>query len=265
MRPALVMPMHDPDGFLFPHLAAVTPALEGAFACAYMNLTAVTIKRQPEWAMWLEGQPFFCLTRCDDGQVGEQFAQLYRDAAAACPPEQVLHLGFVDRVAYALGSEHRGSFLTDVLAIGADVTPVLYHRSAAAWETHPANYRMFERMVTATGAALLGGRELDFAWCYMVITAGRLRALMPGVTRPDLSMLAEMVLGLEDELRVREVDWLAWEDPFLLGRDSVELKREREASSADVRKRLGYVVPMLQVLADFAATDGNGSQTDGTS
>jgi hypothetical protein len=74
-----------------------------------------------------------------------------------------------------------------------------------------------------------------------------------------------MVLGLEDELRLREVDWLAWEDPFLLGRDSVELKREREASSADVRKRLGYVVPMLQVLADFAATDGNGSQTDGTS
>lgn len=257
MQPAIVMPMHDPDGLLFPHLVAVTPALEGAFACAYMNLTAVTIERQPAWTEWLWSRPFFRITACDDGQgAGEQFAQLYRETAAACPPDQVLHLGFVDRVAYALGSEHRHSFLADVLPVMAGETPLLYHRSAAAWETHPANYRMFEGMVTASGAVLLDGRELDFAWCYLIITAGRLGALMPQVTRPDLSMLAEMVLGLHDKLTVREADWLAWEDPYLLGRDAAELKREREASADEVRKRLAYVIPMLQVLTDFAATDG---------
>jgi hypothetical protein len=242
--------MHDPDGILFPHLKDATPFLRQAFARGYVNLTAVTIERQPEWCAWLRSQSLFRITVCDDTHVGGQFAQLYRDAAAACPPNQVLHLGFVDRVAYALGSELREPFLVDVLAIRAGDTPLLYQRSAAAWETHPANYRMMEAMVTAAGAALLGGRVFDFAWCYLAITAGRLRSLMPGVTRPDLSMLAEMVLGLRDELRVREADWLAWEDPFILGREADALKREREGSPDEVRKRLGYVIPMLQVLAD---------------
>ena len=92
----------------------------------------------------------------------------------------------------------------------------------------------------------------------MTLSAGRLARLMPGVTRSDMSMLAEMVLGLRDELQVVEVDWLAWEDPYLLGRDAAELRREREASPGEMRKRLGYVIPMLQVLAEFGATDENG-------
>ncbi len=224
MRPAIVMPMHDPAGILFPHLKHATPFLKQAFARGLLSVTAVTLARQPDWAAWLDGEPFFdVLNGGDAARPGDQFAELYRHAAAVSPPEQALHLGFVDRVVYALGSDFRDAYLADVNAATHAETPRLYHRSAAAWATHPANYRVMEGAITTAGEALLG-RSLDFAWCYMTISAGRLARLMPAVTQPDMSMLAEMIVGLCDELEVREVDWLAWEDPYLLGRDAAELR-----------------------------------------
>ena len=57
-----------------------------------------------------------------------------------------------------------------------------------------------------------------------------------------------MLFYLQDHIQIRNVDWLAWEDPFLLGWDSNELKRERENSIAETHKRLSYAVPMLETL-----------------
>jgi hypothetical protein len=44
------------------------------------------------------------------------------------------------------------------------------------------------------------------------------------------------------------VDWLVWEDPFILNRDAAELKQEREQSLAETNKRIKYVLPMLETL-----------------
>jgi hypothetical protein len=63
-----------------------------------------------------------------------------------------------------------------------------------------------------------------------------------------LSMVAEMIFYLQDDLHTRDVDWLAWEDPFILSRDAAELKREREKSLEETQKRLSYVLPMLETL-----------------
>ena len=65
-------------------------------------------------------------------------------------------------------------------------------------------------------------------------------------------MVAEMVLFLQPEIKTREVDWLAWEDPFILRRDPEELKREREASPEETQKRLGYAVPMVETMVQYA-------------
>ena len=93
------------------------------------------------------------------------------------------------------------------------------------------------------------GRALDFAWCHLALTAGQLRHILPLVRNHDMSVLAEMVLLLRGvSSRPTEVGWLAWEDPLILGVDARKLKRERERGVEDVRKRLSYVLPMLQVL-----------------
>ena len=49
---------------------------------------------------------------------------------------------------------------------------------------------------------------------------------MPLVKNPDLSMVAEMIFYLQDHIQTRDVDWLAWEDPFILSRDAAELKHD---------------------------------------
>jgi hypothetical protein len=254
-RPIVVMPLHDPTGVLFPHLSRITPQLRALFAEAFIGVTAHTAAAQPEWLAWLKAQDFFRPLYQQPGlAVGDQFRELYVRAAAAYPPDQVLHLCFEDRLAFVLQGAHCQPFVADIQAVRPDQTPLIFHRSAAAWATHPHNYRVAEGMVTTAGE-LLFGQVLDFAWCHLALRASQLAAIMPGTRRPDISVVAEMVLQLRGaRIHTRDVDWLAWEDPFIEGYAPAQLKQEREASAPETHKRLAYVLPMLQLL--YAAADG---------
>jgi len=68
-------------------------------------------------------------------------------------------------------------------------------------------------------------------------------------------MVAEMIFYLQDKIQTRDVDWLAWEDPFILSRDSTALMCERENSLDETKKRLHYVLPMIETLTRLS---GNG-------
>jgi hypothetical protein len=252
MKPAIVMPLHDPPGLILPHVQKVTPLLRDVFDCAYVSMTAATAARHPAFDAWLDADPFFCVLRHpDDLPVGRDFLALYTAAATAALPDQVLHLCFPDRVSYSLQSGWADAFVADMRNTDAASVPLIYHRSPAAWDTHPRNYRDFENMVTVTGEWLFG-KTLDFAWCHLSLTAAQLRSVLPHMQSDDLSMVAAPVICLHDTIRTREVDWLAWEDPFILGRDPAELKAEREASPDEVRKRLNYVIPMLELIRQAA-------------
>jgi hypothetical protein len=249
MLPVIVMPYHDPGGQMRQHLEAILPDLKRMFRRAFVGVTPATIATQPAAVAWLAAEGFFdVIYRKLNTGVGEQFHALYAHAAATCAPDEMLHLCFVDRVAFALETAHRSAFMADARAVCAEDTPLMFHRSEAAWRTHPQNYRDIEGMATRAGE-LLFGQTLDFAWCHLVIQAGLLREILPGVKNADISMLAEMTLLLRDKLASRAVDWLAWEDPFLLSCDATNLKAERENSPLETRKRLAYIVPTLQVIA----------------
>ena len=251
MRPALVLPYHDPQGTLQPHLRAILPVLKEHFERAYLCPPPAT-RRQAEAMRFVEADDFFTVIPWDaEGPIGDFFAFLYRHAARAAPPEQALHLCFPDRLSFALEGEFRNAFLTDVDGLSHADLPLLFQRSPAAWATHPDNYREIETFVTRVGR-LLFGRELDYAWCHLVLTAAQLDALLPRVRNHDLSMVAELVLQLQPAIRTREVDWLAWEDPWILAVPPAELKRAREASPEETQKRLAYTLPMVAALVRFA-------------
>jgi hypothetical protein len=150
-------------------------------------------------------------------------------------------------VAFALEGKYGDSFLADVDSLTDNDLPLIFQRSPAAWETHPQNYCELEGIVTTVGQNLFG-KELDYGWCHIVVRAGQLREIMPLVKNPDLSMVAEMIYYLQDNIHTRAVDWLAWEDPFILKRNAAELKHEREHSLVETQKRLKYVLPMLETL-----------------
>jgi hypothetical protein len=162
----------------------------------------------------------------------------------------------VDRLAFALEGTYRATFLSDVDTLSANDLPLIFQRSKSAWESHPQNYRELEGMVTKVGHYLFRS-ELDYAWCHIAVHAAQLRQVMPLVRNPDLSLVAEMIFYLQDKIQTREVDWLAWEDPFILSRDSTELKLERENSPDETKKRLRYVLTMIDTLTRLSANGGN--------
>jgi hypothetical protein len=252
MKPALVFPFSDPDGTMFPHLQAILPDLKGHFDRAFITIPRNTLEGQPENVRLLGQDDFFRLfTIPSEAPVGDHFAFLYRQAAFTTHPEQIMHLCYLDRLSFALRTEYRERFLADVDVLTEGHLPLIFQRSESAWATHPKNYFELESFVTRVGQTLFS-KTLDYGWCHFVIQAGQLREVMPLIKKHDLSMVAEMVLRVQTDVKTREVDWLAWEDPFILGRDAGELKRERENSLAETQKRLSYVLPMVKLLTKFA-------------
>ena len=247
MKPVLAFPFNDADGTMFHHLQVILPDLKTHFEGAYLCPPLSTLKHTDPM-QWLRSDPFFTIFPVDrEMRIGEHFAYLYQRTASAAQPDQILHLCYLDRLAFALEGEYKDAFLKDIDSLSLSELPLIFQRSQRAWESHPQNYRELEGIVTTVGRNLFG-KELDFAWCHVVVRAGELREIMPLVENPDLSMVAEMIFHLRKNIQTREVDWLAWEDPFLLSRDGIELKQERENSLVETRKRLSYVLPMIDTL-----------------
>jgi hypothetical protein len=248
--PVLVSPLHDTDGLMFSHLKAITPLLKTIFARAYLNISPLTQGAQAHHVDRLQQDPFFQLTfNPPDTPIGDQFLFAYARAAQDCPSAQVLHLCFVDRVAFALQTQHRDCFVADVTQAADQHLPVLFQRSPAAWDTHPRNYREIEQVATQVGEHLFD-QKLDFAWCHLALQAQQLKRILPHIQGHDLDILAEIVLLLKDSIQTRDVDWLAWEDPFLHARDPDQLKQERENSLQETHKRLTLLIPVLERLVE---------------
>jgi hypothetical protein len=253
MRPVLVFPFHDPDGYMFRHLESIVPVLKQNFECAFLSIPLETSNNQPGIVQTLVEDNFFKLFFLDkDLPVGAHFAVLYRQAALAFEPDQVLHLCYIDRLAFALQPEYQEQFLKDVVSLCSEDLPLIFHRSEAAWQSHPKNYYEIEYFVTRMGQ-LLFSKTLDYAWCHLVVQASHLARIMPYATNDGLTMVAEMILQLQDDIKTREVDWLAWEDPFVLSQNAQELKIEREKSLEETRKRLAYAMPMIETLTKFSS------------
>jgi hypothetical protein len=256
MRPALAFPFNDPDGTMFHHLQVILPDLKEHFERAYI-CPPLSTQRHVEHMRQLRADDFFTIFPADRNmQLGEHFAYLYQRAAEAAPVEQIIHLCYLDRLAFALEGEYRDLFLGDIDSLSPGDVPLIFQRSQKAWDTHPQNYRDLEGIVTMVGRHLFG-KDLDYAWCHIAVCAGELRQIMPCVKNPDLSMVAEMIFYLQENIQTRDVDWLAWEDPFILSHDPVRLRHEREKSIAETRRRLSYTVPMIEALIHLSAHGRN--------
>lgn len=253
--PVIVLPFHDPEGRYFPHFEAITPTLKTLFARAFVSLSPATLQAQPERINALRRDSFFELNFNEPGTLaGDHYRAAYRRAVDACLPDQVLHLCDVDKVIFVLQSAHRERFLVDLKAASQAASPVLFQRTPAAWATYPKNYREVEHLAIKV-AELLFGRTIDVAWSHLVIRAGQLRDILPRLRRHDFGLLAEVVILLKDGMIAREVDWLAWEDPFIYSRRAGDLMKERESSQEETQRRLKWLRPVLQVLLESMDAD----------
>ncbi|MDF1514422.1 MAG: hypothetical protein P1S60_11490, partial [Anaerolineae bacterium] len=230
MNAQIVMPFSDPKGIMSSHLLRIQPDLQHLFEKTILSIPPETQKHQPELVASMQNDPFFDLLILPKKlHIGAQFKVLYKYAAEVTSKDVPLHLCYPDRVAFALQSEYRAQFMKDIKRLDLTDTPLIFQRSTQAWETHPQNYVILEGLVTSLGEILFG-RKLDYAWCHLVIKAQSLAKIIKKVTCPSIAMVAELILQLQDQINTEDVDWLAWEDPFIFGRDATQLKCERENS-----------------------------------
>lgn len=248
MLPVIVLPFHDLDGLMFSHLQKITPQLKNIFAYAFVSISPETRQTQASNINWLEHDNFFMVNFNQPNTLpGEHYLSGYENAITICSPTQILHLCDVDRVAFALQSIYKDQFIADIRATNEVHVPLLFQRSETAWNTHPQNYREIEQIATKVGKILFN-KSLDFAWCHLAIQIQQLKEILPHIRKRDFSILAEITLLLKDQLKTKNVDWLSWEDPFIYSRDPDQMKKEREDSRQESRKRLGYLMPVLQLF-----------------
>ena len=169
-----------------------------------------------------------------------------RTALAKSEEDEIIHICTPDRLALAI-LKHKSEFLKDMEDERKEEKPILYERSDFAWSTHPKNYWAIESMATALGK-ILYGKELDFFWCDFAARAGILKKIAEKVKTPDFRILAELIFPIKDELVIKKVDWLEWEDPFVLGREPAGFKKEREESAEEGQKRMKYVMATIEWL-----------------
>ena len=156
---------------MFHHLQVILPDLKGHFERAYICPPLSTLQHLDHMQQ-LHSDDFFTIFPIDrEMQIGEHFAYLYQHAADIAPPSQIVHLCYLDRLAFALEGEYNASFLSEIDSLSTNDLPLIFQRSQIAWQTHPQNYRELEGIITMVGRNLFG-RELDYAWCHIVLSAG---------------------------------------------------------------------------------------------
>jgi hypothetical protein len=246
MLPAIVLPFHDPQAVMLPYLWQLDAWLKQSFNQAFIGLSHPTQLNQLQAVERLQSDPFYRLTFNPPGsQPGDHYRAVYRSAVYQSPPEQRLHLCDFDRPAFALLAGYRQAYLDDLTWVNAQIRPVLFQRTSAAWATYPDNYREIEGLVARVGE-LLYNQTYDFGWSYLVLQAADLAWVLPQLNSRDFGVLIEVLLLLRPRLLTHQVDWLAWEDPFILGRDADELRAERSHSHPETVKRLRGLLPFFR-------------------
>lgn len=102
-------------------------------------------------------------------------------------------------------------------------------------------------MVTEMGRILFG-KELDFAWCHLALSAQQLSKALPSLVAHDLVIFSQLIFSLKEIIHTKKVDWLSWEDPFIFDKDPKQYKIERETDPKELEKRMGYVLPEIEYL-----------------
>ena len=243
---SLVFPFHDPNNIETKFLKQILRLLKENFDNAFVSITSKTVVMNPEAVSFLKEDSFFVVNENLEGSlIGDHFMASYKNAVESSRPDQILHLCTSDRLVFAL-LNYKDSFLSDI-NINSGNTPILFMRSDKAWSTHPANYRAAELMVTEAGRILFG-KTLDFTWCHLSLTAEQLSNILPSLTARDLVVTSQIIFSLRDELNIKEVDWLSWEDPFIFAKDPQQLKLERENDPAELERRMSYVLSEIKYL-----------------
>jgi hypothetical protein len=247
----LSFPYYDPEGRYNRAFQRQLETLQSAFDAVCVSVASPTGKGNASFVSYLKTQGCGVFDNPAKATIGNQSREALRLALAHAKTGQPIFFGFLDRILFALETEWRWQFLQD-LTVYRTVEFLVFERSQSAWDTHPANYREIEQMVSRV-FELFCGQSIELMPCALLLSYDAASGILNQSSSPSYEVWAEWtLLAMKNGIPVttRKVDWLAWEHPHWQGVDPAELKRCREASPDEVVKRIEMNVPVALMLAE---------------
>ncbi|MDZ7612004.1 MAG: hypothetical protein U5L10_04535 [Candidatus Moranbacteria bacterium] len=239
MKPFLIFPYHDPQKKFNYHLNKNIGLLKEIFSEILVSATFPTIKDNQEGINFLKKNGCIVFKNDENTQIGDHFRsglQLFLDR----PKDGYAYFGFIDRIIFDLESKHKESFIKDI-SEETSKDLVIFARSKKAWDTHPKDYYLIEKIIGDTGKILFD-KDFDWVWCGIKLNKSTAKTILEKSTSKDFSVMPEFVLvSLFNKLKLenKEVEWQEWEGFFW---SKIQNKRTTKALSKKEKIfRLGYV------------------------
>jgi hypothetical protein len=245
----LTLPYYDPSGRYNRAFQHQLDALKSAFDAICVSVAPPTGADNAGFVRYLEAQGCVVFDNPAGATIGDQSREALRLALGYT--DQPIFFGFLDRILFALETEWRWQFLQD-LKVYQTAAFLVFERSQAAWDTHPANYREIEQMVSRM-FELLSGRSVELMPCALLLSHDVASTILNQSTSSAHEVWAEWtLLAMKNGIPIttQKVDWLAWEHPYWEDVDSDEFKRCRESSPDEVIKRIKMNMPAALVLTE---------------
>jgi len=247
----LAFPYHDPSGTFNEALRRHLDRLQSTFDVLCIGATPPTVAHNAAFIAELRAAGCRVAENGPQTTIGDHSRSALRLAVAPAGENQPIAFLFLDRVLYAMETEHKEPFLAD-LARYQDQACMVFERTPAAWATHPASYKEVEGMSTRLGE-LLFGRTVDWCPCALLFSAEISRGILAESSNPSYAVWTEWLLLAARQgaaIASTEVDWLAWEDPFWEQVDSQAYRRAQNTDPNQIVKRIHMQAPIALVLAE---------------
>lgn len=246
MKPALIFPYHDPQRKFNTSLEKNIELLKKVFSEILVSATFLTTQDNPEALDFLEKNGCAIFKNAEETQIGDHFRNGLKLFLSNSKSESA-YFGFIDRIVFALESKHKKAFIKDFSEKTAnDFT--LFARSKKAWETHPKDYYLIEKLLNDTGKILFK-KNFDWVWCGIKLNRTTAKLIQEKSFAKDFSIMPEFVLiSLSSNLKLenKEVDWQAWEGPFW---SKIQNKKvSKKLSKEEKLFRLNYINSSINLL-----------------
>jgi hypothetical protein len=247
----LAFPYYDPRGKYNRAFQRQLANLKSSFDGICISVVPPTSGDNAAFVQYLEEQGCFVYHNAPNTLHGLHSREALRLALEHAQAQQSIFFGFLDRILFALETEWRTSFLQDLKAYQA-AEFVVFERSHAAWDTHPANFREIEQMVSRM-FEFLHGKFIDLMPCAFIMSYPAANVILSQSVSASTDVWGEWVLlAMKNHIPIttQKVDWLAWKDPYWEHVEPDRLKSHREASREETIKRINMNVPCMLMLTE---------------
>jgi hypothetical protein len=252
----LAFPYHDPTGKCNVTFRRQLTTLRSFFQNICIGATPGTLRQNAGFCDELDGQGCLIFRNGPDATIGDHSRTALQLAVEQSQGRQSIFFGFLDRLLFALETEHRASFLHNVGCYQGEECMV-FERSPSAWRTHPANYAEIERMLSRMGE-LLYGSYMEMSPCAFVLGPETAELLLRTSVNDSWAVWAEwLLLAAKSQIpiTVKRVDWLSWEDPYWEQADAKTLRRAQESNRQEVAKRIQLNAPVALLMSESRFRD----------